>query len=82
VPRGELITSGPYSWVKHPLYTAVALLVLPSVGLLLGSWLGVPTGLVMYAGSRLFAPAEEAELAKTFGAAWTDYCDKLKIPWL
>src|SRR5690242_7764973 len=29
VPRGELITTGPYSWVKHPLYTSVALLVLP-----------------------------------------------------
>ena len=22
VPRGELITNGPYAWVKHPLYTA------------------------------------------------------------
>ena len=24
VPRGQLITGGPYAWVKHPLYTAVA----------------------------------------------------------
>jgi len=30
VPRHELITTGPYALVKHPLYTAVALLVLPS----------------------------------------------------
>src|SRR4051794_13718018 len=28
VPRGELITTGPYAMVKHPLYTGVALLVL------------------------------------------------------
>ena len=34
VPRGELITSGPYALVKHPLYTAVAVLVLPWLGFL------------------------------------------------
>src|SRR4029079_790067 len=31
VPREQLITTGPYAWVKHPLYTSVALLVLPWV---------------------------------------------------
>src|SRR5690348_12468157 len=39
VPRGELITTGPYRVVKHPLYTGVALLVLPWVGFLFGTWL-------------------------------------------
>ena len=29
VPQGELIMSGPYDLMKHPLYTSVALLVLP-----------------------------------------------------
>ena len=32
VPNGQLITGGPYAWVKHPLYTAVALLVVPWIG--------------------------------------------------
>ena len=82
VPRGELITSGPYRVVKHPLYTAVALLVLPWVGFLLDTWLGALIGIVLYIGSRIFAPAEEAELSRTFGAAWAEYCDTVKLPWL
>ena len=62
VPSGRLITSGPYAWVKHPLYTAVALLVLPWVGFLLKTWLSAVVGVGLYLGSRIFAPAEEAEL--------------------
>lgn len=82
VPRRELITSGPYALVKHPLYTAVALLVLPWLGFLLNTWLGALVGVVLYIGSRIFAPAEEALLSKTFGAAWTEYRETVKIPWL
>jgi protein-S-isoprenylcysteine O-methyltransferase Ste14 len=82
VPKGRLITRGPYAVVKHPLYTAVALLVLPWLGFLLDTWLGVPVGVVMYAASRIFAPAEERELSQHFGSAWTQYCAAVKIPWL
>jgi protein-S-isoprenylcysteine O-methyltransferase Ste14 len=82
VPSGELITSGPYALVKHPLYTAVALLVLPWLGFILNTWLGAVIGVVLYIGSRIFAPAEEATLSKTFGAAWTEYTESVKIPWL
>jgi len=82
VPKGELITSGPYAVVKHPLYTSVGLLVLPAVGVLLGTWLGVLVGAAVYIGSRLFAPAEEAELRKTFGAEWEAYARSVKLPWL
>lgn len=82
VPRRELITSGPFALVRHPLYTSVALLVLPWLGFLLNTWLGVVIGIVMYVGARMYAPQEEAVLAKTFGAAWDDYCNTVRIPWL
>jgi len=82
VPRGRLITAGPYAWVRHPLYTAVALLVVPWVGFLLDTWLGVVIGAVLYAASRRFAPAEEAELAATFGERWDAYGRSVRLGWL
>jgi len=82
VPKKELITNGPYSLVKHPLYTGVALLVLPWVGFLVNTWLGALIGVIVYMGSRIFAPQEEAELSQTFGTAWDEYCHKVTIPWL
>lgn len=80
VPKDELITSGPYAVVKHPLYTSVALLVLPWLGFLLGSWLGAAIGVVLYTASRRYAPREEARLAAEFGPAWEAYCRGVKIP--
>ena len=53
VPRGRLITGGPYGWVKHPLYAAAALLVLPWAGFLLDTWLGAAIGAVLYLASRI-----------------------------
>lgn len=82
VPKGELITTGPYAVVKHPLYTSVALLVLPALGVLLGTWLGAVIGLAVYVGSRLFAPAEEAKLRETFGHEWEAYVRRVALPWL
>jgi protein-S-isoprenylcysteine O-methyltransferase Ste14 len=82
VPKRQRITEGPYSLVKHPLYTGVAFLVLPWFGFLLNSWLGVLIGLALYVASRLYSPREEAALSETFGSAWDEYCNKVKIPWL
>jgi protein-S-isoprenylcysteine O-methyltransferase Ste14 len=82
VPRGRLITGGPYAWVKHPLYTAVALLVLPWLGFLLNTWLGALIGAALYLASRRFAPAEEVELSRAFGEAWQTYSRGVKLQWL
>jgi protein-S-isoprenylcysteine O-methyltransferase Ste14 len=82
VPRGELITGGPYAVVKHPLYTSVALLVVPWIGFLCDTWLGAPVGAALYLGSRIHAPDEERELAARFGSAWDAYIARVKIPWL
>ena len=80
VRAGELVTTGPYSLVKHPLYTSVALLVLPWLGFVLDTWLGALIGIALYAASRLFAPAEEADLAKRFGPQWDAYRHRVKVP--
>jgi protein-S-isoprenylcysteine O-methyltransferase Ste14 len=80
VPRGRLITDGPYAWVKHPLYASVALLVVPWVGFLLDTWLGVLIGAVLYVGSRIFAPAEEDALSRDFGDQWSDYSRSVRLP--
>jgi len=82
VPRGELITSGPFALMKHPIYTSVALLVLPAIGVVFDSWLGAFIGIALYVGSRIYSPAEERELSRTFGARWDAYRGAVLIPWL
>ncbi len=82
IPRRELITTGPFSLVKHPLYTGVALLVIPWIGFLLNTWLGVLIGLIVYIGSRIYSPEEEKILSKVFGEAWNEYCRIVILPWI
>jgi protein-S-isoprenylcysteine O-methyltransferase Ste14 len=82
VPRGELITTGPFALVKHPIYTSVALLVLPWLGFLLNTWLGAAIGAVLYVATRRYAPREEADLSRSFGADWDAYQADVKLPWL
>jgi protein-S-isoprenylcysteine O-methyltransferase Ste14 len=82
VPRKQLITSGPFALVKHPLYTGVALLVLPWLGFLLNTWLGALIGVVLYVASKMYSPLEEETLSEAFGPAWEAYCKQVKIAWL
>jgi protein-S-isoprenylcysteine O-methyltransferase Ste14 len=82
VPRKELICTGPYALVKHPLYVGMAFLVIPWLGFLLNTWLGVVLGIVMYLGSKLYSPEEEKILFSIFGKDWDDYCKKVRLPWV
>ena len=82
VPEGKLIINGPFAIVKHPLYTGVSFLVLPWLGFLLDTWLGVVIGIVMYAASRKYSKEEEDWLLKNFGNEWDEYNQNVKLPWL
>jgi protein-S-isoprenylcysteine O-methyltransferase Ste14 len=82
IPKKQLITSGPYALIKHPLYAGVALLVLPWIGFLCNTWMGLAIGLVVYVGSRLYGPEEEKMLRKIFGKEWEEYLDKVMFPWI
>ena len=82
VPRKQLITSGPFAIMKHPIYSGVGLLVLPWFGFLLNTWLGALVGIALYVGCRLYAREEEENLARVFGPAWETYRRKVLLPWL
>jgi protein-S-isoprenylcysteine O-methyltransferase Ste14 len=59
----------------------VALLVPPWAGFLCDTWLGAVIGAVRYAGTRIFARAEEAELSATFGVDWDRYRAAVRLTW-
>jgi protein-S-isoprenylcysteine O-methyltransferase Ste14 len=68
----ELIRSGPYRWVRHPIYTGLLLAILGSA-IALGEWRGfIALALVAVAFLRKNA-IEERFLTQQFGAAYARY---------
>jgi protein-S-isoprenylcysteine O-methyltransferase Ste14 len=73
----ELATGGPFHFVRHPIYMALALLAL-------GSALWIPTPIVwgafvlVAAGSDLRARSEEGLLLRAFGARYANYCERTR----
>ena len=63
----ELVTSGPYNWVRHPLY-GTALVLLLSISLVFGDWIILGYTLAGVLAFRLLViPAEEKQLLNAFG---------------
>ena len=80
----ELIRSGPYRWVRHPIYTGLLLAVLGSA-ITLGEWRGA-AGLALIAAAFLRRIAiEERFLTQQFGAAYARYSNEIPalvpMPW-
>ena len=71
-----LVTSGVYKRIRHPMYSAIWLIVLVQP-LLIHNWIAGPAGIlafgVMYA---IRTPREEAMMREQFGKAYDDYCKK------
>ncbi len=69
----ELVRSGPYRWIRHPVYTG-GLLVLVAFPLVLGSLLGLALTLLICLTVYLERIGiEEAALTARFGDAYTEY---------
>jgi protein-S-isoprenylcysteine O-methyltransferase Ste14 len=67
-----LVMHGPYLWMRHPCFAALAMLVV-ALPLLTANWLFVPVGIVLLgtAGARL--PREEELLRERFGEPYAAY---------
>lgn len=74
----RLVTTGPFAVVRHPIYTALALVVV-AVALALGHVTHLVAALPVYAlGTWLRVRAEERLLRAMFGTAYADYAARVK----
>lgn len=74
--RHELVTTGPYRWIRHPLYTTGITLLL-AIGLMAADWFILAFGLIALAAVRLVViPLEERELVVKFGDEYRAYMQR------
>jgi protein-S-isoprenylcysteine O-methyltransferase Ste14 len=69
----ELITSGPFQRVRHPIYSAMLAMLIAS-SFAIGDWRGLAVGLPVCAlGTWLRVRGEERLLSEVFGARYAEY---------
>jgi protein-S-isoprenylcysteine O-methyltransferase Ste14 len=68
----ELIRSGPYAYLRHPIYSGV-LLAIAGTALAIGEWRGVVAFVMMSTNYLVKAWREERVLAGQFGEQFTEY---------
>ena len=68
----KLVTSGPYRWVRHPLYT-VGSSMFVAFGLMADNWFIALLGVLAFVGMAIRTPREEANLIEKFGDEYREY---------
>jgi protein-S-isoprenylcysteine O-methyltransferase Ste14 len=67
-----LVTHGPYRWVRHPFYDAMALLIL-AIALIAANWFVLATGALVFVLLAVRCRTEEANLLDRFGEPYRVY---------
>jgi len=67
-----LVTSGPYRWVRHPLYTVGSALFI-SFGMMADNWFIAALGILTFILMAIRTPKEEANLIEKFGDEYRVY---------
>ena len=76
-PTQQLVTAGPYRFVRNPMISGV-LMILVAEALLLGSLVLLAWALTFFAINHVyFLLSEEPKLAKRFGNEYVRYCERV-----
>jgi len=67
-----LVTSGPYHWVRHPLYTVGSSMFI-SFGMIADNWFIAVLGVLAFIAMAIRTPKEEANLIEKFGDEYREY---------
>jgi protein-S-isoprenylcysteine O-methyltransferase Ste14 len=73
----ELIQSGPYRWVRHPIYTGL-LLAFFGTAMAIGEWRGVICVVIVAVSFWFKLKLEERWMRENFGAAYEGYMQRTK----
>jgi protein-S-isoprenylcysteine O-methyltransferase Ste14 len=68
----KLVTSGPYHWVRHPLYTVGTSLFI-AFGMMADNWFIALLGILTFIAMAIRTPKEEANLIEKFGDEYREY---------
>ena len=68
----KLVTSGPYRWIRHPLYTVGSTLFV-SFGMMADNWFIAVLGVLSFIVMAIRTPEEEARLIEKFGEEYRQY---------
>jgi len=68
----QLVTSGPYHWVRHPLYTVGSSMFI-SFGMMADNWFIAVLGALAFIAMAIRTPKEEANLIAKFGDEYREY---------
>ena len=70
---GRLCTKGVYAFIRHPIYGAWIVYIVPGIVILLGSIIGITIPLFMYLVYRIMIVAEDRYLESKFGREYHKY---------
>jgi protein-S-isoprenylcysteine O-methyltransferase Ste14 len=68
----QLVTKGPYRWVRHPLYTVGSSMFI-AFGMMADNWFIALLGVLAFLGMAARTPKEEANLIEKFGDEYREY---------
>lgn len=74
-PQAQLVTSGPYRWVRHPLYV-MGLVGYTGFALLAENWFIFAVLLLSFVALAVRTNQEEARLIEKFGDQYRQYMDR------